>query len=57
MKRKFHPLGLALAICLVLAMAAHAQERPLSAIPNSGYIGLQSHTSRADFRNLRIKVL
>lgn len=35
----------------------HAQERPLSKVPNAGYIGLQSHTNRVEFRNLRIKVL
>lgn len=36
---------------------AHAQERPLSQVPDAGYIGLQSHTNRVEFRNLRIKVL
>jgi hypothetical protein len=36
---------------------AHAQERPLSQVPAAGYIGLQSHTNRVEFRNLRIKVL
>ncbi len=35
----------------------HAQTRPLSKVPDSGYIGLQSHTNRVEFRNLRIKVL
>lgn len=36
---------------------AHAQERPLSKVPNAGYIGLQSHSNRVEFRNLRVKVL
>jgi hypothetical protein len=35
----------------------HAQERPLSRVPEAGYIGLQSHSNRVEFRNLRIKVL
>lgn len=35
----------------------HAQERPLSKVAGAGYIGLQSHTNRVEFRNLRIKVL
>jgi len=35
----------------------HAQERPLRAVPNSGYIGLQSHTARVEFRNLSIQVM
>lgn len=35
----------------------HAQARPLSKVPDSGYIGLQSHTNRVDFRNIGIKVL
>jgi hypothetical protein len=39
------------------AKFALAQERPLSHVPDAGYIGLQSHTNRVDFRNLRIKVL
>lgn len=30
---------------------------PLAQRPRSGYIGLQSHGSRVDFRNLQIKVL
>lgn len=34
-----------------------AEKRPLSRIPNQGYIGLESHTNRVDFRNLRILVL
>jgi len=36
---------------------AHAQARPLSQVPAAGYIGLQSHSNRAEFRNFRIKVL
>ena len=35
----------------------HAQERPLSKVPGTGHIGLQSHSNRVEFRNLRIKVL
>jgi hypothetical protein len=34
-----------------------AEKRPLSKVPNQGYIGLESHTHRVDFRNLRIQVL
>ena len=34
-----------------------AEKRPLSRVPNQGYIGLQSHTNRVDFRNLRIQVI
>lgn len=36
---------------------AGALERPLSKVPSSGFLGLQSHTNRVEFRNLRIKVL
>jgi hypothetical protein len=35
----------------------NARERPLGRVRNVGYIGLESHTSRVDFRNLRINVL
>ena len=34
-----------------------AEQRPLSRVPNEGYIGLESHTSRIDFRALRIQVV
>ena len=34
-----------------------AEGRPLSRVPNQGYIGLESHTNRVDFRNLRIQVI
>ncbi len=34
-----------------------AEKRPLSRVPNQGYIGLESHTSRVDFRSLRIQVI
>lgn len=34
-----------------------AEKRPLSRVPNQGYIGLESHTNRVDFRNLRIQVI
>jgi hypothetical protein len=34
-----------------------AEKRPLGRVPNQGYIGLQSHTNRVDFRNLRIQVI
>ncbi len=34
-----------------------AEKRPLSRVPNQGYIGLESHTNRVDFRSLRIQVL
>jgi 3-keto-disaccharide hydrolase len=34
-----------------------SEKRPLSRVPNQGYIGLESHTNRVDFRNLRIQVL
>ena len=34
-----------------------AEKRPLSRVPNKGYIGLESHSSRVDFRNLRIQVI
>jgi len=34
-----------------------SEKRPLSRVPNQGYIGLESHTNRADFRNLRIQVI
>jgi hypothetical protein len=34
-----------------------AEKRPLSRVPNQGYIGLESHTNRADFRSLRIQVI
>ena len=32
-----------------------SEKRPLSRVPNQGYIGLESHTNRVDFRNLRIQ--
>jgi len=34
-----------------------AEKRPLSRVPNQGYIGLESHTKRVDFRNLRNQVI
>ena len=34
-----------------------AEKRPLSRVPNQGYIGLESHSNRVDFRNLRIQVI
>jgi len=34
-----------------------AEKRPLGRVPNQGYIGLESHTNRVDFRSLRIQVL
>jgi hypothetical protein len=34
-----------------------AEKRPLSRVPNQGYIGLESHTNRVDFRNLRVQVV
>ncbi len=34
-----------------------AEKRPLSRVPNQGYIGLESHANRVDFRNLRIQVI
>ena len=34
-----------------------AEKRPLSRVPNQGYIGLESHTNRVDFRNLRVQVI
>jgi hypothetical protein len=34
-----------------------SEKRPLGRVPNQGYIGLESHTNRIDFRNLRIQVL
>jgi hypothetical protein len=34
-----------------------AEKRPLSKVPNQGYIGLESHTHRVDFRSLRIQVI
>ena len=34
-----------------------AEKRPLSKVPNQGYIGLESHTNRVDFRGLRIQVV
>jgi len=34
-----------------------AEKRPLSKVPNQGYIGLESHTHRVDFRSLRIQVV
>jgi hypothetical protein len=34
-----------------------AEKRPLSRVPNQGYIGLESHTNRVDFRNLRIQAI
>jgi len=34
-----------------------AEKRPLSRVPNQGYIGLESRTNRVDFRSLRIQVI
>jgi hypothetical protein len=34
-----------------------AEQRPLSRVPNEGYIGLESHTNRVDFRSLRIQIM
>ncbi|MFZ0961718.1 MAG: DUF1080 domain-containing protein [Terriglobia bacterium] len=34
-----------------------AEKRPLNRVPNQGYIGLESHTNRVDFRSLRIQVI
>ena len=34
-----------------------AEKRPLSRVPNQGYIGLDAHSGRVDFRNLRIQVI
>jgi hypothetical protein len=34
-----------------------AEKRPLGRVPNQGYIGLESHTNRVDFRDLRIQVI
>jgi len=34
-----------------------AEKRPLSRVPNQGYLGLESHTNRVDFRSLRIQVI
>jgi hypothetical protein len=34
-----------------------AEKRPLSRVPNQGYIGLESHTNRVEFRSLRIQVI
>ena len=34
-----------------------AERRPLSRVPNQGYIGLESHTNRVDFRSLRIDII
>jgi len=34
-----------------------AEQRPLSRVPNQGYIGLESRTNRVDFRGFRIQVL
>lgn len=34
-----------------------SEKRPLSKVPNQGYIGLESHANRIDFRNLRIQVI
>ena len=34
-----------------------SEKRPLSRVPNQGYIGLQSHTNRVDFRSLRVQVI
>lgn len=35
----------------------HAQTRPLRKVPDRGYIGLQSHTNRVEFRNIRINAM
>jgi hypothetical protein len=34
-----------------------AEKRPLSRVPNQGYIGLESQANRVDFRSLRIHVI
>jgi hypothetical protein len=34
-----------------------SEKRPLGRVPNQGYIGLESHANRIDFRNLRIQVV
>ncbi|MGO8814455.1 MAG: DUF1080 domain-containing protein [Terriglobia bacterium] len=34
-----------------------SEKRPLSRVPNQGYIGLESHTNRVDFRSLRLQVI
>jgi hypothetical protein len=34
-----------------------SEKRPLSRVPNQGYIGLESHTNRVDFRGMRIQVI
>ena len=34
-----------------------AEKRPLSRVPNQGYIGLESRTNRVDFRGLRMQVI
>lgn len=34
-----------------------SEKRPLSRVPNQGFIGLESQTGRVDFRNLRIQVI
>lgn len=34
-----------------------AEKRPLSRVPKQGYIGLESHTHRVDFRSLRVQVV
>ena len=34
-----------------------AEKRPLSRVPNQGYIGLESHTARVDFRSLQIQII
>ena len=34
-----------------------AEKRPLSRVPNEGYIGLASQSNRVDFRSIRIQVL
>jgi len=34
-----------------------AEKRPLSRVPNVGYVGLESEQNRVDFRSLRIQVI
>jgi hypothetical protein len=34
-----------------------SEKRPLSRVPKQGYIGLESHTNRVDFRSLRVQVV
>jgi hypothetical protein len=34
-----------------------SEKRPLNRVPNQGYIGLESHTNRVDFRSLRIEII